>query len=253
MASTTKKILYYFIGVILLLFIIQLISFIINDNLIFPNILDIIKEIFNIFSNKLFYINLLNTLLELMISLLISILLGTILGLLSGKIKEIGMIFKPIISFLRCIPIIVIIISSLIIFRNNNIIPYASLILILFPIIYQAVYEGTISINKYYIDAYRLESKFNLFIIRNVYLPLISSHSKEAFISSIGLGIKALITIEYVCGISNTIGNSIMNGVNNINYAIIYAYTIILALLIMLIEIIPLLIKRIKNTYPTIL
>ena len=44
-----------------------------------------------------------------------------------------------------------------------------------------------------------------------------------------------------------------MNGVNNINYATIYAYTIILALLIMLIEIIPLLIKRINNTYPTIL
>lgn len=245
MASTTKRrILYYSIGVILLLAILQLISFIINDNLIFPNIIDIIKEIIKIFTNLSFYQNLLNTLLELILSLLISILLGTILGILSGIIKEIGMIFKPIISFLRCIPIIVIIISSLIIFRNNNIIPYASLILILFPIIYQAVYEGTISIDKYYIDAYRLESKFNLFIIRNVYLPLISSHSKEAFISSIGLGIKALITIEYVCGISKTIGNSIMNGVNNINYASIYAYTIILALLIMLIELIPVLINR---------
>lgn len=226
----------YIIGIILLFLLIELLSIIINNPLIFPNIFVIFKEIFIILTNGSFYISLGTTILELFISIIIVFILGITLGLIAGINQNISIILKPIMSFLRCIPIIVIIISALIIFSNNRIIPIISIILILLPIVYEGVLEGTKNIDRSLIDVYRLDSKININIIIKVYLPLINSHIKEVFVSSIGLGIKALITIEYICGIRNTIGNLIMNGVNDINYVSIYAYTIILALLIILLE-----------------
>lgn len=233
-----RNIILYIIGIILLFLLIELLSIIINNPLIFPNIFVIFKEIFIILTNGSFYISLGTTILELFISIIIVFILGITLGLIAGINQNISIILKPIMSFLRCIPIIVIIISSLIIFSNNRIIPIISiiLILILLPIVYEGVLEGTKNIDRSLIDVYRLDSKININIIIKVYLPLINSHIKEVFVSSIGLGIKALITIEYICGIRNTIGNLIMNGVNDINYVSIYAYTIILALLIILLE-----------------
>lgn len=231
-----RNIILYIIGIILLFLLIELLSLIINNPLIFPNIFVIFKEIFIILTNGSFYISLGTTMLELFISIIIVFILGITLGLIAGINQNISIILKPIMSFLRCIPIIVIIISSLIIFSNNRIIPIISIILILLPIVYEGVLEGTKNIDRSLIDVYRLDSKININIIIKVYLPLINSHIKEVFVSSIGLGIKALITIEYICGIRNTIGNLIMNGVNDINYVSIYAYTIILALLIILLE-----------------
>lgn len=231
-----RNIILYIIGIILLFLLIELLSIIINNPLIFPNIFVIFKEIFIILTNGSFYISLGTTILELFISIIIVFILGITLGLIAGINQNISIILKPIMSFLRCIPIIVIIISSLIIFSNNRIIPIISIILILLPIVYEGVLEGTKNIDRSLIDVYRLDSKININIIIKVYLPLINSHIKEVFVSSIGLGIKALITIEYICGIRNTIGNLIMNGVNDINYVSIYAYTIILALLIILLE-----------------
>ena len=231
-----RNIILYIIGIILLFLLIELLSLIINNPLIFPNIFVIFKEIFIILTNGRFYISLGTTILELFISIIIVFILGITLGLIAGINQNISIILKPIMSFLRCIPIIVIIISALIIFSNNRIIPIISIILILLPIVYEGVLEGTKNIDRSLIDVYRLDSKININIIIKVYLHLINSHIKEVFVSSIGLGIKALITIEYICGIKNTIGNLIMNGVNDINYVSIYAYTIILALLIILLE-----------------
>lgn len=231
-----KKIIYYLIGIIILLLIFELFSLIINDDLIAPNIFKILKEVGIILISGDFYLRLLNTLIELFLSLLISILLGLSLGIISGINQNISFILKPIISFLRCIPIIIIIITSLIMCSNNKIIPYISTILILFPIIYESTLQGVISIDKYYIYVYKLNSKMNFYILRKVYLPLISSSLKSSLISSIGIGIKALITIEYICGIKNTIGNAIINNVVNINYTSIYAYTLILVIIIIGIE-----------------
>ncbi len=231
-----RNIILYIIGIILLFLLIELLSLIINNPLIFPNIFVIFKEIFIILTNGSFYISLGTTILELFISIIIVFILGITLGLIAGINQNISIILKPIMSFLRCIPIIVIIISALIIFSNNRIIPIISIILILLHIVNEGVLEGTKNIDRSLIDVYRLDSKININIIIKVYLHLINSHIKEVFVSSIGLGIKALITIEYICGIKNTIGNLIMNGVNDINYVSIYAYTIILALLIILLE-----------------
>lgn len=243
-----RNIILYIIGIILLFLLIELLSLIINNPLIFPNIFTIFKEIFTILTKGSFYISLGTTLLELIISIIIAFILGIFLGLLAGINHNIGIILKPIMSFLRCIPIIVIIISALIIFSNNKIIPIISIILILLPIVYETIKAGTSSIDKSLIDVYKLDSKINFKVIFKVYLPLINSHIKEVFVSSIGLGIKALITIEYICGIRNTIGNLIMNRVNDINYTSIYAYTIILAILIILFEyIIKLLFKPLKH------
>ncbi len=243
-----KNIILYILGIIFLFIFIELLSLIINNPLIFPNIFSIFKEIFIILTTSIFYISLGTTFLELIIGIIIVFIIGIILGLLAGINNNIGILLKPIISFLRCIPIIVIIISTLIIFSNNKIIPIISIVLILLPIVYEGIFEGVKSIDKALIDVYKLDSKINFVIVFKVYLPLIKSHIKELFVSSIGLGIKALITIEYICGIRNTIGNLIMNGVNDINYVSIYAYTLILALLIIIFEyIIRLLFKLIKH------
>lgn len=233
-----KNICYYLIGLIFLLFSFVILSLIINDSLIFPDIITILKKTFILLGDATTYNYIKNTLLNLIICILLSFFIGIFLGIISGVYYRVELILKPIFAFIRFIPIIVIIVISMIIFGFDKS-PLIACSLFLIPGIYEGTKEGVKNIDRAFIDVYKLNSNISLKVVLKVYLPLISSYSKAKYNDSIGLGLKVLVTTEYVCGLRNTIGKAILNGIETLEYDLIYAYSIILVVLILILEYIP--------------
>ena len=242
--------LYFCLGIILLCLVLELASVIINKPVFFPNIIEILKAFFVKLTegNTYFYIG--NTLLELLIAIVISFVIGVFIGIIGGINKNIYQMLRPMMGMLKTIPVIVLIVIIFVL-SEINFAPTICASLAIIPHIYESIAHGIRGIDKALIDVYKLNSNFNFMVVRKVYLPLISSHSHSAFISALGLGVKVLITSEYVCGKNLTIGHAVMNAFNSLEYTNLYAYSFIVVILILLLEVIPdlciYLIKRIKD------
>ena len=238
MRDSLKATIYYSLGVILLIVIFQIFSMAMNDNFIVPSVGSIFSDFFILLTKGSTYSYIGYTLLDLVISLLIAILIGVILGSIAGIKPCMYKVFKPIMSFFRILPVIVLILMVML-YSTLGYVPMVVSTMVLIPVIHEGVYQGIIKVDKDIVNAYRLDTAFNLRVLFNIYLPLIGSSFTSAAISALGLGIKVVVTAEYICGSSNSLGRAIINCLNNLEYSKLYAYSIILIILILLIELIP--------------
>ena len=238
MHKRLKNTLYYCIGIILFTILLQIISMLVNNDLFYPNVLEIIKAFGKLLVTGKTYLYILNTLLELIITIVFSFIFGVLLAIIASRHIAIYKILKPIMIIFRCLPIIIFFILLMVALKLK-IVATVSTILVLVPLVYEATYQGLISIDRDMLDVYKMNSKLTPRVIFNVHLPLVSSHSKEAYINSIGMAIKILITTEYLSGNNNVIGDAIINSMNALNYADIFAYSFILVILVIILELIP--------------
>ena len=246
MRDSFKNTFIYCLGVLLVAVIFEIISLSLNDAVIIPSLGVVIKDFFILLGKGETYVFVGYTLLDLVISLVISIILGLALGALVGIKPVLYKIFKPLMSLLRILPVIIFIILIML-FNEIRYVPAIVTTIILIPMIYEGAYQGIIKVDKSLINAYRLDSRFNLRVFNMIYLPLIGSSLKTAIINALGIGIKLVVTTEYICGASHTLGKAIINAVANLEFSYIYAYSIILIILILLIEALPRLIELIAN------
>ena len=250
MSSITKKrienLILFIFGIILIFIILQILSMIKNDNFLFPNILEIIKSFFILLSKGQTYIYISWTLLHLLLAFLFSFIIGFSLGLIAGFHPRFAQVLKPIMIFLRSIPIIVLLVIIMFLL-DYSFTPVVASTLILIPIIYENVKNGISNINQDYKDAYKLQSNFNHRVLLRVYIPLISTNIKTAISNMVGMGIKVIVTTEYITGANNTLGKAVILEIQNMNYEAIYAYSIIMVLIVVLVEWLPIWIFKLIN------
>lgn len=241
-----QKVIIYLFSIITIYVFAVICSSAYNNDVILPHPNKMILAFFELLGTGKTYIYILNTLKTLILSLLTSFAIGFTLGVLAGICKYIKYFFKPWITIMRCLPLATLIVLIMVIV-NLSITPYIVAGLILIPIIYEGVLNAIISINKEYIDVYKLSSNINIKIIYRVYIPLIFSSIKAAFISAVGLGIKVLIMAEFIVGATNTLGYAIIPIIQQVEYAKGYAYCIIIVLVVLFVEALPKLFYKIFN------
>ena len=144
---------------------------------------------------------------------------------------------------IRSIPMIVlvIVIMSLISYRA---VPVTAASVILLPLFSEAVYEGCRSLDQELIDVYRMNGGLSMTVAIHVYIPLVSGYLKQSFINASGMGLKVAVSAEYLVQIQNSLGKAIYSSGYFSEYAEIYAYALIMILLVLMITSIPELILR---------
>ena len=254
--TTSKKIknLILFVGgIVIILLFITFIGLIKDNSIIFPSIGEITKTFFSLLGKGETYRYIWITILDFFIAIISSSVIGLSLGLLAGYNDIAKGLLKPFMIIFRSLPMVVIIVIIMLTIPNDNYryVPIVSTTIALIPILYEATSEGIRRIDPFYNDVWRLNSNLNLMVIFKAHLPLISGYLRQAFINAIGLGIKMIVTTEFIAGIRNTLGNAIFDSKALVEYSEIYAYAIILVLIVLFFEWIPFfiikLVKHIKN------
>ncbi len=232
--STLKKILNICIPFlsIVTIYIIFLILYIAKDNpLSFPSPNTILKEFFILLSKADTYKAILLTLLRLLLCLLISFLIGFILASLSLRSNYLKKYISPFILMFRTIPLVSIIILLIIMFGSKTSL-FFIVSLMLIPIMYQNILNGFENVNIEEIEAFSLDSKLNIKILFKIYVPEILGDIKTAFISSIGLGFKVMVMAEFISNAKDSIGYALNSSYHyNVEMAPVYAWTLILVIL----------------------
>ena len=212
---------------------------------VFPPVDEIGRSFLDLLSQDKTYTKIGTTLGHVVQAVAVSCVLGVIIGIAEGLIPYLHALLRPLTAMLRSTPMIVLVIIIMVLSRPQ--VPLLTGCAVLVPIISEAAYEGCVRIEPELIDVYRLDSSIRASIIFRVYLPLISGYMKQAFVNACGMGMKVIVTAEYVVQIRNSLGKTVYDRVYAYEYPELFAYGLIMVLLVMILTGVPAAIIRITN------
>ncbi len=213
-----------------------IVSLIIDNSIILPKLNQVFLAFINIFTNKDSLFAILYTILRLIIGLLLASIFGFLLGIIAGFKEKFAIIFNPVVTVFRTVPVISITVILLIIF-GFKLTPYIITFLMLFPLIFQGTYGAIKSIEPELIDVYRLEDNHFFTGLFHCYIPLISKNIRTSLLQSLGLGIKVLVMAEYLSQTKNSIGNQLYLAKVNLEFDKVFAWTMLLIFLALILEV----------------
>lgn len=244
--NKAKETLAFVLGIILIGCLIQAAGQFKNDRLVFPDVLEILRAFFHLLVTPKTYQLIWTTLRHLLEALAVSTLFGLLIGLAEGWSDFLRMLFRPLMVLLRSIPMVVLVVIIMVLTKYERV-PLIGTSLILIPLISEAVCEGWRHIDQDLIDVYRLHTDFNIRVLFSVYLPLMAGYLKQAYISAVGMGVKLVVSTEYLVQTKNSLGKAVNSSVYFNEYEDIYAYALIMILLVVIISEVPLWISRLTG------
>ena len=238
----------FLLGVALILLLIEAGSALKGDRLVFPTAGEIGRAFRELLKDGDTYVRIGTTLAHVIEALALSVVIGTALGIAEGLAPFLHSLLRPLTALLRSLPMILLVIIIMVIVKYPQV-PVLTAGLVLIPMISEAGYEGVRRIDPELKDVYRMNSGLNAQVIFRVYLPLMSGYMKQAFVSAAGMGLKVIVTAEYLVQTRNSLGKTIYTLSYFNEYPSIYAYALIMIALVMLLTGIPqALIRRGRKT-----
>lgn len=236
------------LGLILIGILLQAGGMLRGNRVVFPGLPEIGQALFHLLGTSSTYQKIGITLLHVIEALFISAGIGIIAGLAEGISEWIHSFFRPLMILIRSIPMIVLVILIMSI-QNYRSVPVTAACMILIPMLSEAVYEGCRSLNAEMIDVYRMNGGFGFQVAMHVYLPMIAGYLKQAFANAAGMGLKVAVSAEYLVQARDSLGKAVYSSAYFSEYAEIYAYALIMILLVLLITDIPEILIRLKQKH----
>ena len=236
----------FFLGIGLILILVQEGSLLQGKRPVFPTV----EQIFRAFSDLLVredtYTQILTTMIHVIKAVALSVTIGMLLGIAEGLIPFLHSMLRPLYALLRSMPMILLAMIMMVITRfSKDRMPLLTGCLVLIPMISEAGYEGCVRIDRDLVDVYRLDSRMNGRILLRVYLPLTGGYMKQAFVNACGMGLKVVVTAEYLVQTADSLGQAVYNRLNAVEYAELFAYALIMLLLVLILTGIPAAVIRI--------
>lgn len=231
------------LGLVLIGVLIQAAGAMKGDRLVFPGVDEILRAFVRLLVTPQTYRLIWTTLKHLIVSMAFSTVLGVSLGLVQGLCRFARQLLRPLMILLRSLPMIVLIVIVMVLVKYDKV-PVIASSIILVPMIAEAACEGCLRIDPELIDVYRMNAGLNIRVLFRVYLPLMAGYLRQAYINAVGMGVKLAVSTEYLVQTRNSLGKAVhMSGYFN-EYQDIYAYALVMILLVLLVSEVPMLIAR---------
>ena len=231
------------LGVVLLCAFVQAAGWLKQDRLVFPDIGEIGRAFLRLLGDGATWLKMWITLRHLLISLGLSTLIAVPLGLAEGMSRTVRGLLRPTMIVLRSLPMIVLVVIIMVLTHYSRV-PVAATSLMLMPIISEAVAEGCLRLDRELMDVWRLESALRPAVLLRVHLPLMGGYLRQAYVSAIGMGIKMVVSTEYLVQTRDSLGKAVYTAAYFNEYAEIYAWALIMLLLVLLLSGVPGLVWR---------
>ena len=146
-ASLLKKYSFFILGIIILLLAYQILSWTKNDEFVYPNLLNVFKQVGIIMTSADAYLRIFKALLRLIIIILASVALSIIMSMLYYKFASLTYLFNPIINIFKAAPFAIIAIYLFLSVGSESA-PYIMCFFVVFPIILEGFMTSIDSVRK---------------------------------------------------------------------------------------------------------
>ncbi len=209
-----------------------------GNRIVFPDVRDIGNALIRLLSHGETYVRISVTMMHLLNALAVSMTAGILTGMAEGLSDKVYSFLKPLMILIRALPMIILVILMMTLLPYERV-PVITCLLALLPFISEAVCEGCRSIEPELLDVFRLNSGLNVQVLFRVYLPSIVGYLKQAFFNAAGMGLKVVVSAEYLVQAKQSLGKAVYSSSYFLDYAEIYAYALIMILLVLLLTELP--------------
>ena len=232
MRRETRDTAAFCLGLLLVGALIQLAGWLKGDALVFPGVPEILRAFFRLISSGHTWRLIGTTLKHLAVSMAAATLIGVAVGAVEGVSDFARALLRPLMILLRAIPMVVLAVIVMVLSPYRRV-PVIVSTLILIPVVSEAVSEGIRHIDPALTDVWRLNGGFGPRVLLSVHLPLIAGYMKQAYVNAVGTGIKLAVAAEYLVQTRDSLGKAIYSSSYFNEYADIYAYALVMVLLVL--------------------
>ncbi len=225
----------------------QLASYIVNIELILPTPLSTLKALKALIYVPDFHKAVFSSLYRILLGFLLGTVFGFVGALISSKITFLSELFSPILKLFKAVPVASFIIIAFYWFKSNEV-PTLICFLMVFPMIWSSVETSLNNIDKKYLEVakvYKLSKFKTLFGIK---IPFIMPNLLTTMLTALSFAWKSGIAAEIICTPPKSLGGMIQNSKNGLLTEEVFALTLVVILLSIILEgIVKFSVRRILN------
>ncbi len=182
-----------------------------------------------------FWHSVLGTCLRVLAGFVISIVCGSILAWLTHRFVLLYHLFSPLLEVIKATPVASFIILAIIWLAAGRI-PAFIVMLMLIPMIWANLYAGLGSVDNQLLEMAAVFGFSRWKTLRLIYIPALMPNFLAACTTGLGFAWKSAIAAEVIAHPVNSIGTQIYNARIYLETADLYAWTIVVILLSVLLE-----------------
>jgi NitT/TauT family transport system permease protein len=233
--SKRARLVYAALGAVFIIVVWQILSMVMDPNIMASPVATV-KALGHLASTRVLWVQLLITLRRLVIGLVIGAVLGFVFGVIAGLQPRARSFFEPIRWVGMTMPAVVLAVLVILWFGGFGDGPVIFLVvLVVLPGMYINTSAGVLAIDAKLVEMGRVYHFPRRLLLREVYLPGISSPVMAGLTLATGIAMRAVILGEVLVAASG-IGHSILRAESFLNTAEVYAWVVVLLALMALLE-----------------
>lgn len=213
----------------------QLASLLFDNQILMPSPLMTIKTLYSLLGTSELYYAVFLSIIRIILGFILGVAVGILGAVLSYRFSLFNSIFSPLIKTIKAVPVASFIILAYVWFPTD-ILPIFICFLMVIPMIWSTVQSGLENIDKKFLELaqiYRLNSFKTFFNIR---LPLILPNLTATSLTALGFAWKSGVAAEVICRPAASIGGMLRDAQVYIEMPKVFAVTIVVVILSMILE-----------------
>ncbi len=198
----------------------------------------VLQRLFLLAGESTFWITAFSSMLRILTGFVAAVLGGTILAVLTSSVKLLYDLFHPIISIVKATPVASFIILAFVWIKTDNV-PIFTAFLMVVPVVWGNVENGIKKVDPKLLQMAECFHFGWLKTVKRVYMPSIMPYFTAACTTGMGLAWKAGIAAEVLASANikpSSIGGEIYNAKIYIETADLFAWTVVVILMSVLLE-----------------
>ena len=235
MQNKLKRLSYVLLPIVFWLGVWELASIFAGSSFLIPGIGTTLSALFGLLGESDFYIAVLSSLIRVILGLLAGITLGILTAILAYRFKAVHSVIAPAVSVIRSTPVASFIVILWIMMSGDSLAIFVSFLMV-YPIIWQNMLDGFNSLDKDLCEVSKV-FKFSLFKkVKLLYFPALIKFFIPAVITSVGLGWKSEIAAEIIAYTARSIGQMINSSKMDFDTPEIFALTLTVIVMSVILE-----------------
>ncbi len=213
----------------------QLVYKVVAQEILIVSPAQVITRLFELIKQEEFWRSTLLSIFSIMIGYLLAVAIGVLLAVLTTKISFLYDLFYPVLSLIKATPVASFIILALVWIGRDNVPMFISFLMVL-PIVWSNVSAGINEVDKDLIEVAKIFEFSKIKTILKVYIPSVLPMFLSACTTGLGFAWKAGISAEVISVPTYSIGTQLYNAKIYIETQDLFAWTLVVVLLSVLIE-----------------
>ncbi len=208
----------------------------INNNMLIPTPLETLKSLISLAQTGEFYIAVLRSLWRIIAGFLLGVGFGFTGAVLSQKFGIFKGVTQPALQVIRAVPVASFIILAFYWFQSDKLPIFISFLMVL-PMIWASVETALFGIDNNYLELAKVYNLKPINVFFGIKIPFILPSFLSSCLTALGFAWKSGIAAEIICRPEMSIGRLLEQNKSYIEIPTVFALTLVVAILSILLEI----------------